>query len=242
MTRDAQDADRPSGSTPKYSLEELIPSGRLLYYPCSGSDTRFPLEQFAGNIDSFWFADLRYEKDFRRPITEFDVPCPSGYRVETRTKLKVHSGIRDPFIAIRCQLRNPQSGRRLDVLYLATDAVGVFQGFEKSNKKISVFCHRHDGTGEGGSNLGWLHPNPAPEGAPAFLERVLALVEEHGSIVTDGSNALPEFARVQQKEPSNSASTREIAISQFRLRYRGQIDPDCTKTTEWEVLSAKSLG
>jgi hypothetical protein len=26
------------------------------------------------------------------------------------------------------------------------------------------------------------------------------------------------------------------------LRYRGQIDPDCTKTTEWEVLSAKLLG
>lgn len=240
MTNNAQDDPRQNRNLPNYPFDELISSGRLLYYPCSGKDTRFPLERFAESIDSFWFVDLRYEKDLRRPISEFDVPCPSGYEVEARTKMKVYPEIRDPFVALRCQLKHSQSGRRLEVLYLSTDAVGVFQCLEKFQKRISVFCHRRDGISEGGSNLWWLHPDPAPEGAPAFLERVLALVENNGTIVTDGSNALPEFLGAHLKDPSNSGSPREFNYSQFRLIYGGEIDLQSTQTDRWNVSTATS--
>ncbi len=237
MTSNAQDDPRQNGNLPNYPFDELISSGRLLYYPCSGKDTRFPLERFAESIDSFWFVDLRYEKDLRRPISEFDVPCHSGYEVESRTKMKVYPEIRDPFVALRCQLKHSQSGRRLEVLYLSTDAVGVFQCLEKFQKRISVFCHRRDGISEGGSNLWWLHPDPAPEGAPAFLERVLAQVEDRGTIVSDGSNALPEFGTSQNNGPTNFSGPKEIVFNRFRLRSEGPFDQQCTRTISWVVAS-----
>jgi hypothetical protein len=233
MTRDAQDDHQRTLRVPIYPIAELIPSGRLLYYPCSGQDTRFPLECFAESIDSFWFADLRYVKDLRPSIAEFEIPCPCGYEVETRTKIKVDPGIRDPFAALRCQLRDTQSGRRIEVLYLASDAVGVFQSFELLQKRVSVLCHRRDGIGEGGSNLWWLHPEPAPEGAPGFLDRILSILEPGGKIISDGSNALPGFSINHGFDPSGHHQPEQIHYNRWQVQPEGLVDPECQRTVLW---------
>jgi hypothetical protein len=235
MTSDAHDDQRCEKTDSIFSLAELIPTNRLLYYPCSGLDTRFPLERFADSIDSFWFADMRYVKDLRKPIEDFVIHCPSGYTLEARTKLIVHPASRDPYIALRCQLRHRESRRQIEVLYLANDAVGVFQALEKADKKLAVFFYRRDGVSEGGSNLWWLHPTPALDGVPAFLERVLGIIEPGGKIVSDGSNALEEFV---EKQPNGSSGNNKLVgfdCKQWRLHPDGPIDPQCDRTMIWSV-------
>jgi hypothetical protein len=106
---------------------------------------------------------------------------------------------------------------------------------EKADKKLAVFFYRRDGVSEGGSNLCWLHPTPALDGAPAFLERVLGIIEPGGKIVSDGSNALEEFV---VKQPNGSTGNNKLVdfdYKQWRLHSDGPIDPQCDRTMIWSV-------
>jgi|GEM_PF-5170175 len=116
-----------------------------------------------------------------------------GFEAGNVNRMIVRSDNGHSFACQQIELVHQASKRRIEVLYLAVDAVKVFEALEQAKKRIRVFVHRADSTGEGGSNLWWLHPHPTPEDAPGFLDRVLAIMKADGRIVSDGCLAKKEF-------------------------------------------------
>lgn len=184
----------PDSSPEHVTLQEILPEGRMLYYPGTGPDCEFAIREFHLEIDSFWFADLIYPDHSKshgqrsRSLLRL-----TGFDIVEQTALIVELGNSQRCPIQRIQLVHRASGRPIEVVFLKADAVSIFEALEQHQKPIDVFVHRADGMGEGGSNLWWLHPNPTPEDAPGFLDRVLAIMKADGRIVSDGCLAKKEF-------------------------------------------------
>ncbi|MDB4368526.1 hypothetical protein N9Z58_00150 [bacterium] len=165
-------------------LENL--ENRNFFYPSSGQDFTEPIERFLPFIDEFWFVDIAYDlsqplvpKDFLKHLdtrlvqeTGFTIVNNKPFKVGIRTdtyleestdrKIKVHS----------CQ------GRGYDTFRVA---------FRNIGKQLSIFFHRGDSPGEGGSNFKWLETK--------MLKYLLLHLEPNGLIVTDGSLACKPFTK-----------------------------------------------
>ena len=143
MTED-RSTERPVGS------ELMIPTGRMLYYPCSGRDFSQPIRTFANDVDTFWFADTSYLHRFPSGVERGRLQLPPIFEVVGHSKqnLRLPNGNEAPTIQIQWQHR--RSERRVDAWFLAMDAVSVFRELQSARKPISVFWHRRDGTVEGG--------------------------------------------------------------------------------------------
>ena len=231
MTED-RSTDRPVGS------ELTIPTGRMLYYPCSGRDFSQPIRTFANDVDTFWFADTSYLHRFPSGVERGRLQLPPIFEVVGHSKQNLQLPNENEAPAIQIQWQHRRSERLIDAWFLSMDAVSVFRELQSARKPISVFWHRRDGTGEGGSNLWWLHPNPGMHGAPGFLDDVLASMANHGQIVSDGSNAMTTF-QLEKKNQCDSEppqdAVHEFEYKQWRLKIVRDIHDQGSPTLVWEV-------
>jgi hypothetical protein len=184
----------PDSSREHVTFQEILTKGRMLYYPGAGPDCEFAIREFHREIDSFWFADLIYPSHSRsHGQRSRSLPRFVGFEiVETKAQI-VELGNSQHCPIQRIQLVHRASGRQIEAVFLTADAVSIFEALEQNRKPIDVFVHRADGVAEGGSNLWWLHPHPGLSEAPGFLDRVLAIMEAEGRIVSDGCLAKKEF-------------------------------------------------
>ena len=188
---------------------------RCLFYPSAGSDRILPLSAFRPWIDHFWFVDRAYDLDSAPSdpdsvLEDFTHDEVTGTTIRTGTPFRVlirHERYRrsdgSKFTIHSCR------GRGYDTLRAV---------FSAEKPKISVFFHRGDSPGEGGSNFHWL--------GRRMLPHVLSYLEPGGIIVSDGSLALRQFRGAEPDESQELPSAGrsfEVASHSFScVGYLGQ--------------------
>ncbi|MDA7861489.1 hypothetical protein N9B22_00310 [bacterium] len=163
-------------------LENL--ESRSLFYPCSGQDFIEPIENFLPFIDEFWFVDTTY--DLSQPLVR------EGFLKHLGTDQVQESGLtfrrKTPFkVQIRTDTYFEEStSREIKIHSCQGKGYNTFRvAFRNTGKQLSIFFHRGDSIGEGGSDFRWL--------GTKMLKYLLLHLEPNGLIVTDGSLACDLF-------------------------------------------------
>ena len=202
-------------------LKELCQhfQSRALFYPCAFHDIDTPIGTFLPYINEFWFADVAYNHR-RRPT-----PNVARYPQESRSHFELTGQTirrRLPYtIPVTSTVYSaPELGCSFKVNLCEGRGYDVFHTvFRKTGRKLSVFFHRGDSEGEGGSDFYWLSHYPHPRGrGKGMFDYVLNSIELDGLIVTDGSNAMPEFAKFH----SNNNVGSECVTQCDAFEYSGR--------------------
>ncbi len=149
-------------------------TARTLFYPCSGNDIYTPIEAFKSVVTDFWFADFNYTKEpLLKDGSTYQLSERAWEDVGTLRTPRGSASIRKVFHetyhrhldsgTIRIHRCN---GHALDAFEQHIRARGI---------QLSVFFHRGDSPGEGGSGIYWLDRH---------LESVLEALEDGGLIVS----------------------------------------------------------
>jgi hypothetical protein len=160
---------------------------RVLFYPCAGGDIDTPVAAFSAIIDEFWFVDVNYY--VRR------LPRLRGPRIEDVEIEEWSLNGADCQVTTQ-RFRNPRFNKTMCLNFVTGDGKSAFDTlFEdsKGDRELSIFFHRGDSRGEGGSNVYWLHNHDIDGNPIGLLQRVLAKMEIPAILCTDGSNAIDEF-------------------------------------------------
>jgi hypothetical protein len=157
-------------------------ASRCLFYPSAGSDTAGPIAAFLPWVDDFWFVDVAFNltvpfsrehkmEDARDEVlTGTTVKTNAQFRVDVRHERYRWPGRSTPVNIHRCRGRGYDAFRAVFVI---------------PRRTMSVFFHRGDSPGEGGSNFYWLDRQR--------LRDVVGSLEAGGLVVSDGSLAMPQF-------------------------------------------------
>ena len=170
-------------------------SGKVLLYPSAGSDFADAVDKFGDWIDTFVFVDLSYR------LLDFKAPVLSGWFLN-RDRV---SFFKVPPSMDRAQQLESSSHRQIDPewLFLPYSRIGtnrkitivLRKGFgqyalhEIEDGGLSVFMHRGDSPGEGGSNVFYLD-NRKRRHPPLsnLLDVIKRKLTSPGFVVSDGSN------------------------------------------------------
>jgi hypothetical protein len=202
--------------------------GGTLFYPCAMDDIAEPLTIFGGVMAEMWFADTDYPAGLDMPqaiqssgvhgkrLQDSEVVGPAYARVEG------YGDRRHVLPSRRVERYRSGNGQMLKVIRLRGVAEIALET-EFSNESISVFWHRGDSMGEGGSNLGffgrwdgrWRQDHVPEESLFALLCRKLT---NPALIVSDGSN-------MDKRHPIAQFNHSDIAgrIAFDRCRHREHV-------------------
>jgi hypothetical protein len=189
---------------------------RSLFYPSAGQDTRVPVATFWPWIRDFWFVDINC--DLTRPFRKSDRESDQ-HEILSGTTLRTG----EPFeVSVRHE-RYRWSRPHGDITIHRCRGRGydVFRTVFSSAHPISVFFHRGDSPGNGGSNFYWLGKKRLPD--------VLHRLEPDGLVVSDGSNAMRPFRWGSESDvevtpdrrpaPFRAAGRRFICVGCLDRRY-----------------------
>ncbi len=205
---------------------------RTLFYPCSGGDIHTPIRAFAAIVDEFWFVDInayiRRVPNSRGQCREPDASStwelvPDECSVQTQT----------------CQ--HKKFNKTLTLNFVTGDGKVAFDQLYSStgaNRQLSVFFHRGDSQGEGGSNVYWLKPTGHDDHATGLLHEVLTTIQSPGIICSDGSNACDSLARyfnASEPEADTHLHIDPFAIEGSNLTPIGTLDTKYGPTVVWQV-------
>ena len=190
---------------------------RRLFYPSAGGDTGTPIRVFLPWIDEFWFVDKAY--DLTSPFAKTRPLVDDSTEVLTGTTIR--SGERFEVTVRRERYR--WEGKLVTVHRCRGRGYDTFRtAFAIPGKTLSVFFHRGDSQGEGGSNFYWLDRQR--------LVNVVRCLEPGGLIVSDGSNAMSEFSPLGSRPavapdaahlppPFEAASRKFFCVGYLGRRY-----------------------
>ena len=197
-------------------VENLAQSAsKVLFYPCSGSDLEVPVTHFAPVIDVFWFVDRGYfrpdhwdtsHKGMDRPADsispifkhpDFDyIRCTlEGPAVDDRYSVRIK-----PCVLTEFYLHIP-TGRTIQLKFRRGYG---FSGFDKEIRKLTVFFHRGDSEGEGGSDNNWYSSR---NGRGTIWDKL----EDGGWIVTDLSLAYDQDVFRIITDDINSGKIKKVS-------------------------------
>ncbi|MDB2318009.1 hypothetical protein N9V88_00315 [bacterium] len=191
---------------------------RCLFYPSSGQDFIEPIEKFWPFIDEFWFVDPTYRlkhsliaNHFTWTLIDTMLTTETGLTIRKNTPFKVQ---------IRTDIYLEEStDRKIKIHSCKGLGYNAFRvAFRNTGKSLSIFLHRGDSPGEGGSDFHWL--------TKKMLKYLLLHVEPNGLIVTDGSNS--------------SVFYSEESPTPFQLHNRkfqpiAKIEPRNGPTVVWQI-------
>jgi len=181
-----------------------VPSG-ILFYPCVGNDTYYPIKLFMDLISEYHFVDSRLipkipklECDFEgSEEVEFIRDRKIGKEIiKSATAIKIHNdNISDEIMkelerkGAKSTGYNEEAGtiyeqeweltkdnRKIKIYRHVQDGLAAFSSIEN----ISVFFLRRDSEGEGGSGQRWFQES--------IFKIILEKLVDGGLIVTDGSS------------------------------------------------------
>jgi hypothetical protein len=198
---------------------------RCLLYPSAGTDWETPLMAFHPWIESFWFVDTSHKDSAKLKELCDSVDLIETNALEGRTikgnpaKVEIRS--------FQCSLGSKQ----FDVHLCRGKGYDTFRlAFKDCGKGMSVFFHRGDSPGEGGSNFHWLHRKR--------LRDVLKWLEPGGLIVSDGSLAIPQLAMFHYTSESGESAFRAAKpFERFGRAFScvGYLDKRNGPTLVWKV-------
>lgn len=168
--------------------------GGLFYYPASGGDLKEPIKCFSGHLNAFHFCDIGYlELDrLRTPLKT--PPTQISYSGPLKASLERRFGYRHIEPGKRVETYQRQGEEPLIVV--RRRGFGQMGLAEFPERSISVFMHRGDSQGEGGSNI-WFFSDRDSRYPP--LARLFSTLQsrllDRALVVTDGSNTSKAFLK-----------------------------------------------
>jgi hypothetical protein len=205
-------------------------ASRCLFYPSAGTDTAAPLEMFLPWVDDFWFADLAYDltvpfsRQHQMEDSREEKLCGTTVRTDTPYSVDVRHE----------RHRWPQRSGPINIHRCRGHGYDVWRAaFVVPRRAVSVFFHRGDSPGEGGSNFHWLGRKRLPD--------VLGCLEPGGLVVSDGSLAMSHFAKFRGTEMTGSEALN--AVTPFTAASRrfvcvGYLGPRNGPTLVWKTSEA----
>ncbi len=160
---------------------------RALFYPCAGGDIDTPFTAFNAIIDEFWFVDVNYNV-LRLPKLRWSRTDD----IET-----INWNLNGSNCQVTTQrFKSPRFNKTISLNFVTGDgklAFDILFADTSGERELSVFFHRGDSQGEGGSNVYWLHNSDIEGNQSGLLNHVLAKMEFPAILCTDGSNAISEL-------------------------------------------------
>jgi hypothetical protein len=184
------------------SLEAL--QGGYLFYPCAGSDWSPFIERFGDHVGEFHFCDVGYE-NLQDLASRSPFSHPSSYRLVT-TEIEGPPVVRMQWPTKDRPYRELKPGRLRQVYERVSDGVRLTiirrRGFgqyalgEFPNRSISVFVHRGDSPGEGGSNICFLaNKDRRHEPLSHLFSKLTERLTDPARIISAGSNTSRSLQR-----------------------------------------------
>ena len=210
---------------------------RIFFYPCAGRDIRIFLRLFAHTVDTFWFADTKYARG--NPI-RWSVPSlklPKWNPVFEEELFLESKATEIPVAVKRYQFLNERFNKTVTINFAAGHAIEVFERLPVENV-LAVFCHRGDSTGEGGSDTFWLRDRGGATYPQGQLVRVLDSLTNGSLVISDGSNAEPQFSSYHRdsEAPNDAHRTQKaFSIGDKHFECVGAIDNNYGPTFVWQV-------
>jgi hypothetical protein len=177
--------------------------GGVFYYPAAGADLDEPVAVLHEYIDTFWFCDIeRPEKklsvltgpSLKYCLTERDTSGPVDAKIRMRSD---DSGAMYRYLepSLITEIYKNENGRHISILRRrGFGQIGLVKEF--SRHSISVFMHRGDSQGEGGSNAYFLANKRASYPPCANLFSTLSeRLADRALIISDGSNSRFSWVR-----------------------------------------------
>lgn len=193
--------------------------GGNFYYPAAGRDLREPIRCFSRHVCALHFCDISY-RDLTRLRRGLRRP-PSSI---------IYSGPLVADVERTWAYRNVVPGKRIEVyerrgteplLIVRRRGFGEMGLAEFPEKSISIFMHRGDSMGEGGSAAMYLANYPRRHPPLSHLYAKLQLrLRDRALIVSDGSNARPKFFRQYHYLSGNGKTGEEAYREQQGHMYR----------------------
>ena len=205
---------------------------RSLFYPCAGFDIATPLGAFTAVVDCFWFVDIN---EYSRRIPH--VPFPKWKLLEERD-----TEMANVTLSVKTRIYRPaEFNRTVEVNFVTGDGETTFDTLfchEDSTNGLTVFFHRGDSRGEGGSDVFWLNTMTGEGEKCELLEKILRTLAAPGVIVTDGSNAIQQFAAYFRK--LDALQDPHKLLKSFRINGRsltpiGTLDVRNGQTIVWQA-------
>ena len=188
--------------------------GGAFYYPASGQDIMEPIRCFSEYLQDFHFCDIGYQELDRLEPALRTPPFRISYSGPRKAALEWRIGYRHLIPGKRVETYERPHENPINLVRRRGFGQMGLAEFPKST--ISVFMHRGDSTGEGGSNL-WFFSDRDSRHPP--LSRVFSTLQsrlrDRALIITDGSNTWKEFLR---RYHGSELSSREAY-----LEHRGKI-------------------
>lgn len=209
-------------------------------YPCAGTDIAEPVQVFGGDFDTFLFVDIKYNVRSAEPeIPGWNMVAGSQSRLGSSNSSVRHCSVgRSRFRDIEPEwffsdYENKTNGKRISIV--RRRGFGQYESQELPDGSLSMFMHRGDSPGEGGSNVFYLANRRTSHGPISNLMSVLkrklaypALIASDGSnttiselVATSRGNAeVKSFVRYEiswQRHPDSeflSGSTKVWQVSQ----------------------------
>ena len=219
-------------------MTALLYPGKIFMYPCAGNDIAEPVQVFGELFDTFLFVDLQYH-------AASGIPKIPGWCEVSGSQRKLGSLIsavrhmqdgRSKFRVIEpgwffSDHINETTGRR--ILLVRRRGFGQYALHELPDGSLSMFMHRGDSSGEGGSNVFYLANRRTSHGPISNLLNLLKRkITVPALIASDGSNT-----DISALRHSANDSEEIESFSRHGLKWRWQAVSRLLSsgTNVWEV-------
>jgi hypothetical protein len=213
--------------------------GKIFMYPCAGDDISEPIQVFGDIYDTFLFVDIKYHGDSKMPdipgwkavrgsqkrfgSADFSIRCVQ----DGRSKYRV---IEPEWFLTHCL--NEETGRQ--ILIVRRRGFGQYALHELPDRSLSMFMHRGDSSGEGGSNVFYLaNRKTSHQPISNLLDLIKRKLTVPAFIASDGSNTnIPELL------DATNGSYEMDSFSSYGLQWRRQPASDflSPRTKIWQVF------
>jgi hypothetical protein len=228
-----------------------IAADGCLFYPAAGRDVDEAVSFFAPTVREFRFCDTRYGQSF--------LPVPEGWAVQAESI----SG--DPGAMMSEREADGRQYRHIEPCHWIREirdiaggnpvTMTLRRGFgqyalqELGDGSISVFMHRGDSPGEGGSDAWFLARRKRRHAPLSFLfDKLARKLRDRALIVSDGSNSdiTPRRCIHPAKGPVEGATAalemQDVTFDKWGFSWRciGHLSPRYGPTLIWKVERVES--
>lgn len=220
---------------------QAVSAGHFLY-PCAGNDYRPAIDVFLPYVSDFTFCDLYYPAGLKmRRVSNSQDLIP----ISSRTEGPIHSTLRATGEHPRVEssslietYRHQPTDRKISIR--RRRGFGQFALLDAPLRSVSVFMHRGDSPGEGGSNIFFLadcNSNYKPVGH--LLSKLAERLTDRAIVLSDGSNTrLAPLKRFHRQNFSGAEALEHLreksfVRSGFRWSCIGYLDNKYGPTLAW---------